>query len=177
MPTRRLPFIAPALVALLSGSAGSSALAATGDGRRGKVSQRSGGGVALHVPQSVRSSLQLRGARLRSQKRRGRARLLSHDSAVGETRRWVGLDVVQGALIPKLFSFRGAGRNLEVWVSQDLSFPTGDCANGARTEITDAQVGELIRAFDRVIYPRMSAGFSVPPSRDDGDHDDDDDDD
>jgi len=165
MPSRRPLVIAATLLALLSGIAGSTALAAS-DGRRAKVSQPSGGGVALHVPQSVRSSLQLRGARLLSRQRRGRARLLSHEPAAGETRRWVGLDVVHGALLPKLFSFRGAGKSIEIWVSADLSFPAGDCRNGERTQVTDAQVAGLIRAFDRVIYPRESAVFSVPPSRD-----------
>jgi len=81
-------------------------------------------------------------------------------------RRWVGLDVVHGALLPKLFAFRGAGSKIEVWVSNDLSFPPGDCRNGARTQITDVQVAGLIRAFDQVVYPRESAVFSVPPSRD-----------
>ncbi|MDP9491297.1 MAG: immune inhibitor A [Actinomycetota bacterium] len=165
MPTRRPLVIAAALLALLSGVTGSTALAAS-DGRQVKVSQRGGGGVALHVPQSVRSSLQLRGARLLSHPRRGRVRLLSHDPTPGELRYWVGLDIVQGALYPKPFAYRGAGRKIEVWVATDLDFQPGDCRNGARTQITDAQVQGLIRAFDRVIYPRESEVFSVPPSRD-----------
>jgi Immune inhibitor A peptidase M6 len=118
------------------------------------------------VPQSVRSSLQLRGVRLRSRPRRSRIRLLAHEPAPGEVRRWVGLDVVHGILIPKLFTFRAAGKNIEVWVSTNLDFPAGDCRNGVRTQISDAQVAALVREFDRVIYPRMSKVFSVPPSRD-----------
>lgn len=168
MPTRRLPSIAAALVALLSGAAGSSALAATDDGRRGKVSERSGGGVALHVPQSVRSSLQLRGARLLPKRRGGRARLLNHQPAPtpGELRHWVGLDTVHGAIYPKAYAFRGAGRHLEVWVAEELEFQSGDCRNGSRTEITDEQVARLVRAFDSVVYPRESAVFGTPLSRD-----------
>jgi hypothetical protein len=165
MPTRRPLVIAASLLALLSGVAGSTALAAS-DGQRAKASRPIGGGVALHVPQSVRSSLQLRGARLRPPRRRAGIRLLSHEPLPGEIRRWVGLDVVHGLLVPKLFTFRGAGSKIEIWVSNDLSFPASDCRNGARTQITDAQVAGLLRAFDDVIYPRESDVFSVPPNRD-----------
>jgi Immune inhibitor A peptidase M6 len=91
---------------------------------------------------------------------------MSHDPAPGEARLWVGLDVVQGAIYPKAFSFRGAGKRIEVWVAGELEFQPGDCRNGPRTEITHAQVASLIRAFDRVIYPRESAVFSALPSRD-----------
>ena len=165
MPTRR-PLTAAALLALLIGIAGSTALAAS-DGRRAKVP--SGEGAALHVPQSVRSSLQLRGVRLLPSRQRrspSRVRLLSHEPAPGEPRLWLGLDVARGALYPKPFTFRGAGKRIEVWVAGDLAFQPGDCRNGERTQITDAQVAGLVRAFDRVIYPRMSAVFSVPPKRD-----------
>ncbi|HEY8192877.1 MAG TPA: hypothetical protein VIF36_03030, partial [Gaiellaceae bacterium] len=165
MPTRRPLAIAATLLALLSGVAGSTALAAS-DGRMAKASRSSGGGVALHVPQSVRSSLQLRGARLLSHPRRSRFRLLSHEPAQGEMRYWVGLDVVHGALYPKPFAFRGAGKKIEVWVANDLDFQPGDCRNGVRTQISDGQVQSLIRAFDKVIYPRESAVFSTPPTRD-----------
>ena len=166
MPIRPLT-TAAALLALLSGVAGSTAFAAN-DGREAKVSQRSAGGVELHLPQSVRSSLRLRGARLLPKTRRGRVRRLgrSDGPAAGETRFWVGLDAVHGAIYPKRYAFRGAGRHIEVWVAGELSFLPGDCRNGARTEVSDDYVRGLIRAFDRVIYPRESAVFSLPPERD-----------
>ena len=69
-------------------------------------------------------------------------------------------------MYPKSFAFRGAGRRIEVWVAGDLDFLPGDCRNGARTQVSDEQVRDLIRAFDKVIYPRESAVFSVPPNRD-----------
>ena len=164
LPTRRPLIAAAALFALLSGIAGSTALAAV-DGP--KVSQASGGGVELHVPQSVRRSLQLRGARLLPNRNRlGRVRLMSHGPAQGETRFWLALDTVRGAIYPKPYAFRGAGRHLEVWVAGDLSFRPGDCRNGTRTEVTDDQVRSLIRAFDKVIYPKESAVFSALPKRD-----------
>ena len=166
MPTRRPLIIAAALLALLSGIAGSTALAAS-DGHGDKVFRRSVGGVELHVPQSVRSSLRLRGARLLPRKhRRQRIRLLGTGPTQGEVRLWVGLDAVHGSIYPKPYRFRGAGRHLEVWVADDLEFPAGDCRNGARTEVTDEQVRGLVRAFDKVIYPRESHVFGVPPNRD-----------
>jgi hypothetical protein len=95
-----------------------------------------------------------------------RFRLLSHEPQIGELRYWAGLDIVQGAFYPKAFALRGVGRKIEVWVSEDLDYRPGDCRNGSRTVVTDEQVHGLIRAFDHTIYPRESAVFSVPPSRD-----------
>ena len=93
-------------------------------------------------------------------------RLLSHEPQPGEVRYWAGLDIVHGALYPKAFTLRGVGRKIEVWVAPDLDYLPGDCRNGARTAVTDAELQELIAAFDRTIYPRESAAFSTPPSRD-----------
>lgn len=107
----------------------------------------------------------------------GRLRLLSHEPQLGEVRNWAGLDIVHGAIYPKAFALRGVGRKIEVWVatgrrtfagasSVGTDFQDADCRNGVRTTITDDHVADLIRAFDRTIYPRESAVFSVPPSRD-----------
>jgi hypothetical protein len=85
---------------------------------------------------------------------------------VGETRFWLALDTVHAAIYPKRFAFRGGGRHIEVWVAGDLSFLPGDCRNGTRTQVSDEQVRGLIRAFDKVVYPRESAVFSIPPERD-----------
>ena len=60
---------------------------------------------------------------------------------------------------------RGVGDNIEVWVAEDIQFPAGDCRNGARTEITDAQVDYFIAQFDNNIYPTESDVFTVPPDR------------
>jgi hypothetical protein len=107
----------------------------------------------------------------------GRLRLLSHEPQLGEVRNWAGLDIVHGAIYPKAFALRGVGRKIEVWVATGrrtfagtsavgTNFPDGDCRNGARTAVTDGDVRNMIRAFDRKIYPRESAVFSIPPSRD-----------
>jgi hypothetical protein len=104
-------------------------------------------------------------------------RLLAHEPQLGEVRNWAGLDLVHGALYPKAFALRGLGRKIEVWVatgrrtfagasSVGTDYQDGDCRNGVRTALTDEQVQSLVRAFDRNIYPKESAVFSVPPSRD-----------
>lgn len=121
------------------------------------------------MPQSVRSSLRLRGARLLPKRHGPKAaavRPLGAGPAPGEVRLWVGLDAVHGAIYPKPYVFRGAGRHIEVWVAGDLDFLPGDCRNGVRTQVTDEQVRGLVHAFDRVIYPRESSVFGVPPARD-----------
>ena len=92
-------------------------------------------------------------------------------------RNWVALDGVTGRLYRKGFTFRGIGDKVEVWVAHarrtrtvggvtaiGTRFPEGDCRNGARTEITDAQVQMLVREFDTNMYPKESAAFSVPPA-------------
>jgi hypothetical protein len=167
--------IAAALLALVATLAGSTAFASSADRARKVEAER---GVARHVSPALRESLRPRGFRLGKPRRSAsRVRLLAHEPTPGESRRWLGLDVVHGALYPKVFQFRGAGRHIEVWVATErrtfagvtstgIQFQDGDCRNGVRTQITDAQVAGLIDAFDRVIYPRMSAVFSVPPARD-----------
>ncbi|MEV4348816.1 peptidase M6 immune inhibitor A [Actinoplanes sp. NPDC049596] len=84
---------------------------------------------------------------------------------VGTVREWLGLDDTTGGFYRKKYALRAVGRHIEVWVAQDLAFPTTDCRKGS-LEITDAQVAELIGEFDRRIYPLETAVFSTPPDRD-----------
>jgi hypothetical protein len=109
--------------------------------------------------------------------RRGKAgfRLQAHTPVVGEVRNWVGLDDALG-FYRKGYTLRGVGDNIEVWVASEdrtfagvrsvgTDFQPGDCRNGARTTITDAQVNYLIQQFDTHILPLESAAFSVAPDR------------
>ncbi|HEU5213031.1 MAG TPA: choice-of-anchor J domain-containing protein [Gaiellaceae bacterium] len=65
------------------------------------------------------------------------------------------------------FTLRAITGHSEIWVSNVLSFKTGDCRNdGDRNVITDAQVNYLAGQFENNIYPKESAEFSVPPDRD-----------
>jgi Immune inhibitor A-like, MAM domain len=115
-------------------------------------------------------------------RRGGNYRLASHTPAVGEVRRWQAVDFEFGFRYGKNFTYRGGGDKVEVWVASErqrapvtdptgpfaegTNFIDGDCRNGPRTQVTDAQVAYLIKEFDENIYPLESDAFSVPPNRD-----------
>lgn len=84
--------------------------------------------------------------------------------AVGTVRSWVGLDDTDDDLYRKDYTLRAVGRHIEVWVANDIAFPTGDCRKNS-TEVTDAQVSDLVTQFDDNIYPKETAAFSTPPDR------------
>jgi hypothetical protein len=113
------------------------------------------------------------------------AKAIQAPAQVGDVRNWLGLDDKYGILYRKQYTLRGVGQHIEVWVASELNrrapastalpqvgqssntdFLDGDCRNGTRTQITDAQVNYLIQQFDSNIYPKESATFSVPPDRD-----------
>ena len=92
-------------------------------------------------------------------------------------RTWLGLDDVLGGFYAKNYKLRGIGEHIEVWTargnasvggiqSSNLNFQAGDCRNGERTVVTDAQVEYLIDQFDNNIFPIESELYSVPPERD-----------
>ncbi|WP_436519995.1 peptidase M6 immune inhibitor A [Actinoplanes sp. HUAS TT8] len=83
---------------------------------------------------------------------------------VGTTRSWVGLDDTDDDLYRKDYTLRAVGRHIEVWVAKDIAFPADDCRKNA-TEVTDAQVADLVSQFDDNIYPKETAAFSTPPDR------------
>ena len=98
---------------------------------------------------------------------------------VGTVRLMPVLDDAVGTYRFRGFTLRAVGEHIEVWVQQgqpagfpagnagNLNFPAGDCRNdGVRNVVTDAQIASLINEFDNNIYPKESATFSVPPSRD-----------
>ena len=116
---------------------------------------------------------------------RGGFRAFAADPVLGEVRNWLGLDDFYGFYYRKGYTLRGIGNNIEVWVASELNrrapastalpqvgqssgvnFMDGDCRNGPRTAITDAQVASLVAAFDTNILPKESAAFSVAPARD-----------
>jgi hypothetical protein len=161
--------LAAAAVMLAFGVAGVGAEAAAVPDRAGGMKPGVVRGGFRHVDPNAQFRFRLPNGQLvpvRQNRPARRFRLLSHEPELGELRYWAGLDIVQGAIYPKPFALRGVGRKIEVWVSEDLDYQPGDCRNGSRTVVTDEQVEGLIRAFDRNIYPRESAVFSVPPNRD-----------
>ncbi|WP_432496313.1 peptidase M6 [Kineococcus gypseus] len=97
---------------------------------------------------------------------------------VGDQRDWPSLvdggvtpdgEVVDSVVTVQGYTLRGVGENIEVWVSDDLSFPEGDCRNtvggGALTVVTDEQVASFVREFDEKILPVESEEFSVATER------------
>jgi hypothetical protein len=84
---------------------------------------------------------------------------------VGTVRDWLGMDDTTAKYYAKPYTLRAVGKHIEVWVADDLSFPAGDCRKDS-TQVTDAQIGELVQDFDGTIYPRETAAFSTPPDRD-----------
>ena len=98
-------------------------------------------------------------------------------ATIGQVRTWLGLDDVLGGFYAKNYKLRGKGDHIEVWsavgntqlggvTGSNLNFQGGDCRNGERTMVTNAQIQYLIDQFDNNIYPIESDVFSVPPERD-----------
>jgi hypothetical protein len=94
-------------------------------------------------------------------------------AVVGDRRLWPALDGVNSREYMKYFTLRAIGSHIEVWVASDqdavsknLEFPTGDCRNDDRVQLSDAQAQYLAQQFDAVMYPREAQAFSVPQPRD-----------
>ena len=87
---------------------------------------------------------------------------------VGTVKTWLALDDSRRPL-PKDYTLRAVGDNIEVWVANDLAFPAGDCRNtsgGEGITVTDAQVAVLRHEFDTTCTRASPQAFSVPPARD-----------
>ncbi|MEV0157014.1 choice-of-anchor J domain-containing protein [Micromonospora sp. NPDC050686] len=99
---------------------------------------------------------------------RSQAQAAADTPPVGTVRQWLGLDDYQGTYYRKNYTLRGVGKNIEVWVANDIAFPAGDCRTqiANSTEVTDAQVTALVDEFDNNMYPKETAAFSTPPDRD-----------
>lgn len=89
------------------------------------------------------------------------------DPTVGTTKTWLALNDFTNRVYLKSYTLRGIGDHIQVWVANDTTFPAGDCRNDLDlTKVTDDQVNSFVHEFDTNIYPKESATFSVPPSRD-----------
>jgi Immune inhibitor A peptidase M6 len=87
---------------------------------------------------------------------------------VGTVRQWLALDDFNQEYYYKDYTLRAVGDKIEVWVANDTSFPAGDCRNAiaGTTDVTDAQVEDLVHEFDTNMFPKETATFSTPPDRD-----------
>lgn len=110
------------------------------------------------------------------------ARDYTADPLVGQVKTWLSLDNVAGQYYFKEYRLAAVGDHIEVWVALEesggydadagvyrLPFPEGDCRNttydGARVEVTDAQVNQLVADFDLNIHPLETEYFRTPPPR------------
>ncbi len=85
---------------------------------------------------------------------------------VGAQRIWPLVNFVTGGARFEMFTLRSVGTHTEIWVSNTLDFPAGDCRNdGQRNVITTDQTDYLTSEFDGKMYPIESQYFSTPPSR------------
>ncbi len=117
-------------------------------------------GKAKPLPAGAESKMLQRTAR-----GSGRTAAANTTPAVGTQRVWFANDDTDFVYL-KTFTLRAVSAHLEVWVANDLQFPAGDCRNGPRTVITDADVNYFVDEFESNIYPKESATFSIPPARD-----------
>jgi hypothetical protein len=159
----------PRLALALAILAGALALAAP-SARSDLTSARPARTLAIEASMGMRGSVTL--APVSTDKVRAAARAASGAYVVGEERLWPALDRDREQAYLKQFTLRALGSYIEVWVasdqdavSKDLEFPAGDCRNDDRVQLTDAQALYLADQFDRVMYPKESQTFSVPPSR------------
>jgi Immune inhibitor A-like, MAM domain len=88
---------------------------------------------------------------------------------VGTVKTWPVVNFVTGGALLRSFTLRTVGDKIEIWVDNNLNFPTtptNDCRNdGSRNVVTPEQTAYLADQFDTNMYPVESEAFSVPPSR------------
>ena len=85
---------------------------------------------------------------------------------VGLVKPWVVANNVTSKYGLKNFTLKGVGKYGEIWVANNLKFPTGDPRNDAGVSlVTDAQVSYLLNQFDTKMYEQEVAFFGAPAKR------------
>ena len=141
MPMWSWPMIAILAVALAPAAAATAAPPGRGLGASPHAGDYNGG-KPLPLRGSVRPPRAGRGTDDGSPRAAGSA------PEVGTVRSWPAVDDHKDTTYMKDFTLRALGEHIEVWVANDLDFPSGDCRNGERTVVTDDQVRYLVREFD-----------------------------
>ncbi|WP_312470247.1 choice-of-anchor J domain-containing protein [Neobacillus sp.] len=89
---------------------------------------------------------------------------------VGTVKPWVTHNDVTGQYGLTNFTLKGVGTYGEVWVANNLAYPTGDPRNAAGVSVvTNQQVNYLLNQFDTKMYEQEVAFFGAPAERK-GDH-------
>jgi hypothetical protein len=76
----------------------------------------------------------------------------------------VSLNSDTGAPFLTSYTVKAIGEHIEVWVQDNLQFPTGDPRNPVA--ISDDQIAYLVDQFDNNIYPKESEFWRTPETRD-----------
>lgn len=85
---------------------------------------------------------------------------------VGLVKPWVVANNVSGQYGLKNFTLKGVGEYGEVWVANNLNFPTGDPRNESGVSVvTDEQVNYLLNEFDTKMYEQEVEFFGAPAER------------
>lgn len=82
---------------------------------------------------------------------------------VGTQRPWVVIAYPSGYAL-RMFTLRAVGVHGEVWVANNINFPNGDPRNPS--VVTDEQIKYLLDQFDSNMYPKETAFFGDPVTRD-----------
>jgi hypothetical protein len=149
-------------------------------GRKSRIPVQVSPGRSVPLKQLVKRAIKERTRQARLHKRarhRGQRSFMFASPPLGTIRTWVALDDSAG-FYRKNYTLRGVSNHAELWVASPIprpfngytatgtDFQAGDCRNGPRTTVTDAQVNYLMDQFDNNILPKESAEFSVAPDRD-----------
>ncbi|WHY79498.1 immune inhibitor A [Neobacillus sp. WH10] len=85
---------------------------------------------------------------------------------VGTVKPWVTHNDVTGQYVLTNFTLKGVGTYGEVWVANNLAYPTGDPRNAAGVSVvTNEQVNYLLNQFDTKMYEQEVAFFGAPAER------------
>ncbi|TFE25987.1 immune inhibitor A domain-containing protein [Cohnella luojiensis] len=98
----------------------------------------------------------------------GSTATVTPDDVGNKVVRWVTHDDYTGRYLLTSFTLRAVGKYGEVWVANNLNYPSGDPRNSL-TAITDAQVQYLMSEFDTKIYEK-EVSFFAPPAERKGEH-------
>lgn len=85
-------------------------------------------------------------------------------SAIGTVKTFLALNDYTDRYYFKNFTLRAIGQKGEIWVANDLNYPTNDPRNPVA--VTQEQIDYLLNEFDTNIYPKEEAFFGTPDTHD-----------
>ena len=157
----RLAAAAPLITAALALLVAPAGALAAGDGALADVIHVGDAKVALPTSSPLAKAPATRAARAAV------AEAATASPSLGTKKFWPLINFNTGGADFEQFTLRAVGDKIEIWVADSIDFPESDCRNdGVRNVVTDAQVSYFAGQFDGNMYPKLSAAYSSPPSRD-----------